>query len=81
MCFAYSKTIFGKTKRFSLVQAEIEAALESVCTLVPSGMKDACKAFIESNYKMVLDFLVNEMNPKVICVQLHFCTGPVIFRL
>lgn len=58
-------------------QAEIKNALETVCRYLPSEFTDTCSDLVTTNFAKVMEFLVDEMNPKVICGQLGVCAAQV----
>ena len=61
---------------FFLTQAEIEAALDKVCSLLPSTISKECDQFIDQYGPVLLNLLVQELSPDVICTFLKFCPGP-----
>lgn len=66
--FCYWRIIF---------QADIENALNTVCDRLPAGFKTTCDNLIKEYFDEIINFLVHEMNPKVLCVQLHICPALV----
>ena len=55
------------------IQDEIEAALEQVCSIVPDKLKSECKIFIETYTPQLIDLLLQNVTPKVICSTLTLC--------
>ncbi|XP_020893874.1 prosaposin-like [Exaiptasia diaphana] len=54
-------------------QEEIEQALEQVCGLLPSAYKDECDNFVKQYEPAIVQILVNEISPDVICTALQLC--------
>ncbi len=55
------------------VQEEIEGALEQVCSIVPQQMKSECKLFIKTYTPQLIDLLLQNVTPKLICSTLTLC--------
>ena len=56
-------------------QASIEAALEKVCDLLPATVKTECDDFVKHYGPVVINLLVHELAPKVVCTALGLCAG------
>lgn len=54
-------------------EQEIIAALEKVCSIMPSKVRASCDAFVEEYGKAIIDMLVQELDPSVICTTLGLC--------
>ncbi|XP_067673391.1 prosaposin-like [Haliotis asinina] len=55
-------------------QAEVEAALEKVCSLLPATISAECSQFVEEYGPAVINLLVNKLDPKSVCTTLRLCT-------
>merc|ERR1712096_254790 len=53
-------------------EAEIEAALEQVCSYFPS-YKSQCDALVEAYTPQIIQLLVDDVSPKEICTELGLC--------
>ena len=56
-----------------MLQAEIEADLEKVCSYLPSSYKSTCDLLVEQYTPQIIDLLVNDVSPKDICTELGLC--------
>lgn len=56
------------------LQAEIEQALDQVCDRLPGQLKDQCTDFVNQYAPAVLELLLQEMDPTVVCDKLGLCT-------
>nr|XP_039273546.1 uncharacterized protein LOC120347581 isoform X5 [Styela clava] len=54
-------------------QAEIEAALKEVCDVLPDSVKDTCNGLVTQYGTEIVNLLVEEFKPDMICVQLDLC--------
>jgi saposin len=63
--------------RVSIVcsQAEIESALEEVCSVLPKTISAECTAFVQEYGPMVIKLLIEEVTPDAICTALGLCAG------
>ena len=67
-------TTFCLTKSLFL-QQEIEAALEKVCSLLPSTIRQECDAFVEEYTTMIVKLLVQQVDPKQVCTLIGLCSS------
>jgi saposin len=56
-------------------QQEIQAALDKVCSFLPSTVGAECKQFIDEYAAEILQILSQELNPSMICTALGLCTS------
>lgn len=56
-------------------EEEIMQALEKACTYLPESYVQTCKQFVDTYGKMVIDMLINKIDPEKVCIQLGLCTG------
>jgi saposin len=61
--------------RKNATEEEIMAALEKVCDLLPSSIRDSCDSFVEQYGKAILELLIQELDPSLICTELGFCSS------
>ncbi|XP_059176048.1 uncharacterized protein LOC131955787 isoform X11 [Physella acuta] len=54
-------------------QAQIEAALNKVCNFLPKTLHTECETFIKTYGPLILQLLVQELQPEQICTILKFC--------
>lgn len=64
-----------KLTHLSLSQEEVKHAVEKVCTFLPSSLTAQCKDLIESYGEAIIELLVQEADPKTVCVVLGLCNG------
>jgi saposin len=58
-------------------EAEIVAALDKVCDILPSTIKEECLAFVKLYIPYVVELIVQELTPDQICQTLGLCTAAV----
>lgn len=57
----------------SVLQSDVEHYLEQSCSQLPASMRDECKSMIEQYLPGAWQAAAEELNPMVICPQLHLC--------
>ncbi|XP_046845570.1 prosaposin-like [Xenia sp. Carnegie-2017] len=55
-------------------ESEIKAALDKVCSLLPSSFSSECDKFVEDYTTKIIDFLRKEISPMEICSLIQLCT-------
>lgn len=55
-------------------QTEIEAALERVCNILPSSVKQECDTLIKTYFPELIQLLL-QLSPKDICSSLGLCAS------
>jgi saposin len=55
--------------------ANIEQVLDQVCTLVPSAFKAQCVSLINEYTSQLIQLLLNEETPELICQQIGLCSS------
>jgi saposin len=55
-------------------EAEILAALDKVCSAFPDTVQSQCRDFIDTYGKTILELLLQELAPSVICKTLGLCS-------
>ena len=56
-------------------QQDIEAALDSVCDILPAAIKTECLPFVNEYAPFVVKLLVQKLDPKDVCTFLGICTN------
>ncbi|XP_031562328.1 prosaposin-like [Actinia tenebrosa] len=56
-------------------QQEIIAALDKVCSFLPSTIRTQCTSFIDEYGPVILQILSQELNPSLICTTLGLCAS------
>ncbi|GFN91862.1 proactivator polypeptide, partial [Plakobranchus ocellatus] len=56
-------------------KADVEAALERVCSMLPQGLKPQCDAFVSEYASYVVDIIVSDLKPDMVCEKINLCTG------
>lgn len=57
-------------------QAEILAALDKVCNLMPDTIRSECVNFVNTYGKMIVELIVTEAaDPKTVCTALTLCSA------
>ena len=54
-------------------QKQVEDALETVCSKLPSSFKSQCVEFIDTYTPQILDLLSQKLSPTLICGKLGLC--------
>ena len=60
------------------LQAEVKAALEKVCALLPSTIKQECDDFVKQYADLVVQLLVHELDPTQVCTALQLCQSQTV---
>ena len=56
-------------------EKEIEEALESLCSFLPSSMRKQCDTFVETYTNLIIDLLTKDVSPEMVCSNLGLCSG------
>nr|XP_014343936.1 PREDICTED: prosaposin isoform X1 [Latimeria chalumnae] len=56
-------------------ETSVVHAIQKVCSILPSSISQQCKDFIEAYGKAIMELLVQQMDPKVVCSTLGLCKG------
>ncbi|XP_074648494.1 prosaposin-like isoform X2 [Tubulanus polymorphus] len=56
-------------------EQDIIAALDKVCSLLPSTISGQCESFVNQYAPLIIKLLINDFAPGVICKQLGLCTA------
>jgi len=54
-------------------QAEIQAALDKVCSLLPSEISKECRNFVDTYGPAIITLLAQELDPTMVCTSLGLC--------
>lgn len=57
------------------VQAEVEAALEKVCNIIPEAYRQQCDSLVQQYGPLIVQLLKAELDPDKVCAELKLCTG------
>lgn len=56
-------------------EAEIQAALDKVCSLLPSSITKDCNDFVDTYGKDIIKLLLEAVSPRLVCTALHLCAA------
>ncbi|XP_067876371.1 prosaposin [Heterodontus francisci] len=56
-------------------EKEIEAALDKICGLLPDAMHDQCDQLVAQYRRMLLQVLLQAMDPDFVCTKIGACTS------
>ena len=78
MCYNFFSVSFSRffsdhLNKHKILQAEIEQALDSVCELLPSNLKDTCDTLVAQYTPQLIDLLLQQVTPKKLCAELQLC--------
>ena len=59
-------------------EKEIEEALESLCSFLPSSMSKQCDTFVETYTDLIIDLLTKDVSPQMVCSNLGLCSGKTL---
>jgi len=54
-------------------QDQIKAALETVCSILPSSVEKQCDEFVDQYTALIIDMLTKDVSPEMICANLGLC--------
>merc|ERR1712156_1324610 len=54
-------------------EKEIEEALESLCSFLPSTMMKQCDSFVDTYTNLIIDLLTKDVSPEMVCGNLGLC--------
>merc|ERR1712012_1523397 len=54
-------------------EKEIEEALESLCSFLPSSMMKQCDTFVDTYTALIIDLLTKDVSPDMVCGNLGLC--------
>jgi uncharacterized protein YutE (UPF0331/DUF86 family) len=53
----------------------IENTLQTICSKLPSTISKECSDFVSQYADLVIDLLINEVDPKNVCTALKVCSN------
>nr|WBW70109.1 venom protein [Lampona murina] len=56
---------------------EIKSALDKVCSYLPSSLSAKCENFVNEYTDILIQLLLQEMDPDMVCAELKICTSSV----
>jgi len=54
-------------------EAQIKAALEQLCSILPKSVESQCDNFVETYTEIIIDMLTKDVTPEMICTNLGLC--------
>jgi len=54
-------------------QDQIKAALETVCSVLPSSVEKQCDDFVDQYTAIIIDMLTKDVSPEMVCANLGLC--------
>jgi len=54
-------------------EKQIKAALESLCSYLPSSVSKECNSFVDTYTDMIIEMLTHDITPEQICTNLGLC--------
>ena len=54
-------------------EAQIKAAMEKLCSILPSSVEKQCDTFVETYTDLIIDMLTKDVSPEMICTNLGLC--------
>ena len=60
---------------------QIEAALESMCALLPQDYQSTCDAFVEQYTPQLINWIVEHGEPHAFCVKVGLCASKLELNL
>jgi len=55
-------------------EAEIQAALDAMCSYMPKSISAQCTTFVDTYTEMIIDMLTKDVTPEMICSNLGLCS-------
>lgn len=55
-------------------EAEVQAALDAMCSYMPKSISPQCTTFVDTYTEMIIDMLTKDVTPEMICSNLGLCT-------
>lgn len=71
MIMSYLDSILGQ----NATKEKIEDGLQKICNFLPSSVQDQCHTMITLYGPMILELLLQKMDPGTVCVDLNVCPG------
>ncbi|GBN04213.1 hypothetical protein AVEN_107608-1, partial [Araneus ventricosus] len=62
------------------LQDEIKAALDKVCSYLPSSLSAKCESFVNQYADLIVTLLIQELDPQLVCAQLGLCPASVLLE-
>lgn len=71
MIMTYLDSILGQ----NATKQKIEDGLQKICTFLPPSAQDQCHTLVTMYGPMILEMLLQKMDPGTVCVELNVCPG------
>uniref|UniRef100_H2ZIM5 Prosaposin n=1 Tax=Ciona savignyi TaxID=51511 RepID=H2ZIM5_CIOSA len=78
-CTNYMKDLQDVAANNKSIIAEIIAAVEKVCTILPSNVQVECRQLIDQYGSMIINLLAQEVTPAELCGAIKLCTSLKVF--
>ncbi|CAE1169454.1 PSAP [Acanthosepion pharaonis] len=62
-----------KILKDTTIQEDIKKALDKVCSILPSSMSDQCTQFVNQYTDGIIDLILSQIKPKMVCTALDLC--------
>ena len=72
------KNCVYKSFFISFHQADIEKALDEVCSLLPSSISTECNEFVAKYSQLIIKLLLEELKPSQVCKELKLCSSNIM---
>jgi hypothetical protein len=70
----FAMNLLAKDLKSNKTEPELEALLRNVCNKrIPGKFRDQCNAFVDQYGTVIIDLLINEVDPEKICVAISLC--------
>ncbi|GBN42353.1 Prosaposin [Araneus ventricosus] len=77
------KEVIGKVEdmvKDQKTEDEIKAALDKVCSYLPSSVSAKCVSFVNQYADLIVTLLIQELDPQLVCAQLGLCPASVLLE-
>ncbi|CAL1548952.1 unnamed protein product, partial [Lymnaea stagnalis] len=71
----YVVTYIDTFLKENTTETEIEALLQKVCDILPSSMKQQCDSLVQQYGPVIIQLLLQELDPTQVCTAIGLCTG------
>ncbi|XP_052262832.1 uncharacterized protein LOC127866386 isoform X2 [Dreissena polymorpha] len=72
LCVEFAKLVDQELQN-NQTQAFIKKVLKDVCASLPDSLRDECSRLVEENYQLVIDFILLNYDPNIICKMIGIC--------
>jgi len=68
-------TAIAKLATLNDTQVAIMTYVQSICSYLPQAMQTECELMVEIGTPVLINFLIEEMGPKVLCQDINLCNS------